>query len=119
MQSYTPVKEKTKVEPDRLFHVARSVAEAKGYVAIEEESKPYTFETREREVAVSSVPRLSYRYTFQVSAKDGTLAIKATCTQNSSMNREKYEDCGDERPKRVIDEQQALRDAILQRIKTK
>jgi hypothetical protein len=77
----------------------------------------FSVETREKETAVSSVPRLSYKYSWKIVTSGGTLAISSSCTRNSSMAREKFESCGDERPKRLRDEQEELRSAILKRVK--
>ena len=53
------------------------------------------------------MPRLSYKYTLKIVTAGGTLAISSTCKQNSSMAREKFEDCGDERPQRLREEQKS------------
>ncbi len=113
MQEYHPVSQKLSMDEGQLLSVARSAAEKLGYVPIEDDAHPYWFETRRKEIAVSSVPRIAYRYTFQVSTKGGALAITSTCTENSSMHREQYDPCGDERPKHVIDQQEALKKAIV------
>lgn len=117
MEAYQPVSQKLSLDESDLLNVARQATESSGYVPVETDGKPYAFETRQKEVAVSSVPRISYRYTFQVSTKGGTLSIVATCVENSSMHREKYDPCGDERPQHVIDEQDRLKKAILERVK--
>lgn len=117
MQDYQPVKQKVGLDAEDLLRVSREAADNLGYVPVESDSAPDTFETRQREVAVSSVPRISYRYTFRVSTQGGTLTITSTCTENSAMHREQYDDCGSERPKRVMAEQDALEKAILERAK--
>ncbi len=116
MLAYSPVKEKTKLSEDVLFTATRRSLDANRFIAIES-SEPFTLTTREKEVFISSVPRLAYRYTFIVTTQGGTLSIRASCVQNSAMSREKYEDCGEERPERVIREQKALHADILKRAK--
>ncbi len=117
MKSYQPVNEKTKLTEDNLFRASINALEARKYVAISD-SERYFVETREKEVAVSSVPRLSYKYTWQIQTKDSTLSIISTCKENSSTDRTKFEDCGDERPDRLLKEQKELREDILMRAKT-
>jgi len=117
MTAYQPVNEKTKLSSDDLFSASVKALEARDYVATTEPDR-YYIETREKEVAVSSVPRLSYKYTWQIQTKDSTLSITATCKENSSTERTKFEDCGDERPDRLIKEQKELHEDILKRAKT-
>ncbi len=116
MRAYTPVKEKTKMSEDVLLTATRRSLDANRFVAIEK-SEPYSLTTREKEVFTSSVPRLAYRYSFDITTEGGVLRINATCVQNSAMSRESYEDCGAERPERVIREQETLRKDILARAK--
>ena len=117
MKSYQPVSEKTKLSEDDLFRASVNALEARDYVAISDSERFYV-ETREKEVAVSSVPRLSYKYTWQIQTRDSTLSITATCKENSSTDRTKFEDCGDERPDKLLKEQKELREDILMRAKT-
>jgi len=119
MKSYTPISEKTKYPPETLFAAARRALEAGGHDVIRSDPETYTLLTKEKEYYVSSVPRLSYKYAWTIVTADGKLSITVSCKQNSSMERKAYEDCGDERPARVIDEQDDLRKAILQRAKKK
>jgi len=118
MVSYTPVQEKTKLSSDALFQAASSVLEEKGHPITDRDSTTYTIKTREKEIAVSTVPMLSYKYQYTVVTKDNTLTITTTCRQNSSMKRTEFEDCGDERPSRVVDETEKIKTAILDKAKT-
>jgi hypothetical protein len=117
MASYKPVQEKTKFSEDDLFQAAVSVVESKGHPVTDRDSTSYTIKTREKEVSVSSVPRLSYKYQYTIVTKGGTLHISTTCTENSAMKRTEFEDCGDERPERLIKETDEIRAAILARAK--
>ena len=117
MPAYQPVSEKTKLSEDDLFRASVNALEARDYVAISDSERFYV-ETREKEVAVSSVPRLSYKYTWQIQTKDSTLSITATCKENSSTDRTKFQDCGDERPEKLLKEQKELREDILMRART-
>jgi hypothetical protein len=116
MTDYKPVTEKTKFDEEALLSASASALEARGYVASTDHDAS-SVTTREKEISVSSVPKLSYKYTWEVTTKGGTLTIKSTCTQNSSMKRTKFEDCGDERPERLIQEAKALKTDILKRAK--
>jgi hypothetical protein len=118
MVSYKPVNEKTKLPEDALFQAATSVLETKGHPITDRDPTTYTIKTREKEIAVSSVPRLSYKYEYTVVTKGGTLLISTTCRQNSEMKRTEFEDCGDERPQRVVDETEKIKTAILEKAKT-
>ena len=117
MEPYLPTAQKTKFAPDTLFSASTKALEDKGYVTTNADPERYSVETREKETAISSVPRLSYKYSWKIVTSGGTLAISSRCKQNSSMAREKFEDCGDERPKRLRDEQEELRAEILERAK--
>jgi hypothetical protein len=116
MTSYTPAKEKTKFSEDDLFTATVRALEAKGYTAIPDREQ-LVVKTREKEISVSSVPKLSYKYTWQIQTKGGTLAINSTCQENSAMSRTEFEDCGDDRPQRMVDEQQSLVAEILDEAK--
>jgi len=117
MQPYLPTAQKTKYAPETLFAASRDALEDNGYITTNADPEHFSVETREKETAVSSVPRLSYKYSWKVVTSGGTLAITSKCTKNSSMGREKFEDCGDERPKRLREEQEELREEILERAK--
>src|SRR5687767_7712218 len=117
MEPYLPTAQKTKIAPETLFSASTKALEDKGYVTTNADPERYSVETREKETAISSVPRLSYKYSWKIVTAGGTLAISSSCKQNSSMAREKFEDCGDERPKRLRDEQEELRSEILERAK--
>lgn len=114
MKTYVPVKEKTKHAPEVLFTASQRALEASGHVTTEIDREKYTLETRQKEVAVSSVPRLSYRYRYRLSTAGGILMMDTDCQQNSAMNRTEYESCGDERPRRLIDEQEEIKKKILE-----
>jgi hypothetical protein len=114
MTSYTPVEEKTKYKEDTLFRAARDAAEDLGFVVTAGEGSS-TFDTREKQVATSSIPRLSYKYTFHVETSGGVLSIKASCSKNSTTNESEFSDCGDDRPKRVVDLQEKLHQLTLKR----
>src|SRR5689334_25008598 len=116
MTSYTPVEEKTKYKEDTLFRSARDAAEELGFVVTAGEGSA-TFDTREKEVATSSIPRLSYKYSFHVETQGGVLSIKATCSKNSTTNESEFKDCGADRPQRVVDLQAKLHKLTLARAK--
>jgi hypothetical protein len=113
-KSYEPVAEKTSLDQDQLFTAAQRTIEKLGYQPVKFDRAGHTVSTREKEVGYSSVPRLSYRYSFTIETQGGQLSITVSCTMNDSLNREKFEDCGDERPDRVLDEMEALRAEILE-----
>jgi hypothetical protein len=119
MQAYEPIKHKTSHSEEVLVPVARAALESRGYVAIAKEDDPSAMATREKEVFVSSVPRLAYRYTLVISTKDGVLTIDSTCQKNTAMERQEFESCGDERPEKVITEQEEIKKEILDRLAKK
>ena len=117
MRPYTPVEKKTKHSADQLIAAAREVLQNEDYVVISSEEEIHSFTTREKEYFVSSVPRLAYKYAWQVDTRGGTLRLSATCKKNSALERKDYQSCGEQRPRRVIDEQKALEKAILAKAK--
>lgn len=117
MTDYTPVNEKTKYSEDVLLSAAKGAADELGLRVVAGEGSS-TFDTREKEVATSSIPRLSYKYTFHVETTHGELVIRSTCVENSTTNESDFKDCGDDRPERVVQLQAALRKRTLERAKT-
>jgi hypothetical protein len=117
MTTYAAVDERTKFSEDTLYRAARDAAEELGLAVTAGEGSA-TFDTREKEVATSGVPRLSYKFTFHVETTGGNLVIRATCMKNSSMSEDSFSDCGDDRPERVVKLQAALRKRTLERAKT-
>lgn len=114
MNTYTPVNEKTKYDPNTLFAAARAAVEKLQLRLQTAEIDQHTLETREREVAISSVPRLSYKYTIHIKTLGGVLSIESSCTKNSATAEAEFKDCGGERPKQVLDEQEAIRKKTLE-----
>jgi hypothetical protein len=114
MRSYQPVEEQTRFDSDQLFGAAQRSFDKLGYMPTNLDRSAHTLSTREKEVGYSSVPRLSYKYAFTVETAGGRLHIVAHCTMNSSINREKFEDCGDDRPQLVLDEMAKLKEKILE-----
>jgi len=117
MTTYAPVNEKTKYSDDVLLSAAKGAAEELGFRVVAGEGSS-TFDTREKEVATSSIPRLSYKYTFHVETTHGELLIQSTCIANSTTGESEFKDCGDDRPERVVQLQAALRKRTLERAKT-
>jgi hypothetical protein len=115
--SYEPVSQKTKFTPEDLLSASINAVESAGHPPRQIDREKFSFETREKEVAVSSVPRLSYKYYYRISTAGGKLSIDTSCTENSSLSREKFSDCGDDRPDKVIEEQEKLKQDILARAK--
>ena len=117
MTTYAPVNETTKYSEDVLFTAAEKAAEDIGLRPVSGEGST-TFDTREKEVATSSIPRLSYKFSFHVETTGGVLVITANCSKNSTTNESTFGDCGDDRPERVVDLQAALMKHTLERAKT-
>ena len=114
MTSYSPVSEKTKFSSESLHRAARDAAEHLGYRPRGDDAGSEIIDTREKEVAVSSVPRLSYKYSFHIETTSGLLSINALCTKNSATSEKTFSDCGSDRPARVVDELGLLRKRILE-----
>jgi len=117
MTTYAPVNDKTKYSEDVLFSAAEKAAEQLGFRVVASEGSA-TFDTREKEVATSSIPRLSYKYSFHVEATHGELVIQASCSQNSTTSETEFKDCGDDRPARVVQLQSELHERTLELAKT-
>ena len=114
MNTYTPVHQKTKYSADSLHIAARDALDQLGYQPAGGDSEAHVLETREKSVAISSIPRLSYRYSFKIETAKGILEINSTCVQNSATSESTFKDCGDDRPQRVINEQRKLVKRILE-----
>lgn len=113
MQAYKPHEQKTDFDADQLFGATERAIETLKYRPTKRSPDDHTIETQPKEVGYSSVPRLFYRYAFKVDTSGGTLRIAATCEQNTAMSRSEFEDCGDKRPEKVIEEQDQFRQEIL------
>ena len=116
MTDYSPVNEKTKFSEDVLFRAARDAAEHLD-MRVQAGDSGTSFDTREKEVATSSIPRLSYKFSFHVETSGGMLVIKANCVKNSTTSEAEFSDCGDDRPAKVVELQAALRKQALERAK--
>lgn len=113
MSTYTPVNEQTKFSEDSLYQAARDAADQLQYQS-RADPQTHTLDTREKEIATSSIPRLSYKYSFHLETSNGVLSITAACTKNSATSEHTFSDCGDDRPERVVQELDALKVKILQ-----
>jgi hypothetical protein len=118
MRSYEPVHQKTQFDQEQLFGAAQRSIEKLGYFPTKLDRASYSVSTREKEVGYSSVPRLSYKYSYTIETRGGDLRIVANCTMNSSVKRETFDDCGEDRPKQVIEEMEVLREKILELAKS-
>jgi hypothetical protein len=114
MNTYTPVHQKTKYSADSLHIAARDAIDQLGYQPAGGDEGAHVIETREKQVAVSSIPRLSYKYAFKIETTNGVLEINSTCVENSATSENSFKDCGDDRPQRVINEQKKLLKRILE-----
>lgn len=114
MTTYAPVQQKTKYSADALHIAARDAIDQLGYQPAGGDASAHVIETREKQVATSSIPRLSYKYSFKIETSNGILEISATCVQNSATSETTFKDCGDDRPQRVVNEQKKLAKRILE-----
>jgi hypothetical protein len=114
MTTYSPHNEKTKFGQDELFKAAREAVLKLGVKLQMADGVAHTVDTREHEVAISSIPRLSYKYSFHIETTNGTLSIEAKCVKNSAAKEAEYTDCGEDRPKQVIEEQDAIAKKTLE-----
>jgi hypothetical protein len=114
MATYTPVSEQTKFSADSLYSAARDAADQLKHQPRAADSQSHSLDTREKEVATSSIPRLSYKYSFHIETGGGLLAITAACTKNSATSEHTFHECGDDRPERVVQELATLKARILE-----
>ncbi|HEX7671905.1 MAG TPA: hypothetical protein VF395_20060, partial [Polyangiaceae bacterium] len=105
--------EQTKFSADSLYSAARDAADQLKYVP-RADPQSHSIDTREKEVATSSIPRLSYKYSFHIETSGGLLSITAACTKNSATSEATYSECGDDRPERVVQELAALKKRTLE-----
>lgn len=112
-QPYTPVDEKTKFEESTLLQASVRALEEMDYDIGVEDTDAYTVRSREREVSLSSIPKLSYRYQWTIKTAGGKLSISASCKENSAMDKKKFEPCGDEVPEQIVEDQEQLHHKIL------
>ena len=112
-QPYSPVEEKTKFEESTLLQASVRALEEMDYDIGVEDTDSYTVRSREREVSLSSIPKLSYRYQWTIKTGGGKLSITVDCKENSAMDEKTFEACGDEVPQQVAEDQEQLHHKIL------
>jgi len=112
-EAYTPVQEKTKLEESTLLQASVRALEEMDYEIGLEDTEAYMVRSRMREVSVSSVPKLSYRYYFTIKTAEGTLGISVSCEENSALDKKKFESCGDEVPSQIVEDQRQLHGKII------
>ena len=110
---YTPVREKTKFEESTLLQASVRALEEMDYEIGVEDADAYTVRSREKEVSVSSIPKLSYRYYWTIKTAEGKLSIDVACKENSAMDEKKFEACGGEVPEQINEDQEQLLHKIL------
>ncbi len=117
MATYTPVDQKTSSSAKTLFDAAVASLQDLGYNLEKQDPAAFQITTVQRTHNVSEMSQTKYHYVWDVSTADGRLGIKLTCEINSGTHATKFEPCGDKAPQHLIDEQQKIQDAILERAK--
>jgi hypothetical protein len=110
MAPYSPVEHKTELAPQKLYAAAEGVLLDHGYNIAKREPAGFRLETEERRIAGSEIKKDKYHYVWIVEASGGALKIRIDCKRTSGADSE---DCGSERPAKLVSEQDKLVTEIL------
>jgi hypothetical protein len=108
--AYQPVEQKTELAPEKLYAAAEGVLLDHGYNIKTRDAAAFRLETEERRIAGSDIKQDKYHYVWIVEAGSGALKIRIDCKRTSGADSE---DCGSERPEKLVKEQDKLVQEIL------
>ena len=115
MAAYTPAEKKTDLAPDALYAAAEGALLDAGYLIETRDPAGHRLETQERTMAGSEIKQDKYRYRWTVETAGGTLKLRVSCERVSGDDGE---DCGGERPEKLVKEQDRLIEQIVSEAKS-
>jgi hypothetical protein len=107
---YTPVEKKTDHSAETLYQAAEGALLDAGYLIETRDPQGFKLKTQERTLLGSEIKKDKYKYVWVVETGGGKLAIRMECSREAGEERE---DCGAERPEKLVNEQDKLVTAIL------
>jgi hypothetical protein len=110
MAPYSPVQKETNVSPQKLYAAAEGALLDQGYLIAKRDPDGLRLETEKRALLGSEITKDKYEYVWIVETAGGTLKIRLECRLSSERAGE---ECGDERPEKLVKQQQRLVDQIL------
>jgi hypothetical protein len=110
MAPYSPVEKNTDLSPRTLYAAAEGTLLDQGYLIARRDPERLRLETQKRTLLGSEIRKDKFEYVWIVETAGGTLRIRLECQRTSGAQSE---DCGDERPERLVKQQNQLVDLIL------
>jgi hypothetical protein len=110
MAPYSPAERRTELAPEKLYAAAEGALLDGGYLIKERDPAGHRLETEPRTLLGSEIDKDKYRYWWIVETGGGTLKLRLSCQH---VEGDETEDCGDERPEKLVREQDELLDAIV------
>jgi uncharacterized lipoprotein len=110
MSPYTPAEKATDAAPERLYAAAEGVLLDRGFLIAERNPEAGTLKTEQRTLVGDEVFRSEFRYAISVETRGGKLKVAMSCSRG---DKSAPESCGDDRPEKLVLEQERLVDAIL------
>lgn len=110
MSPYAPAEKTTDAAPERLYAAAEGVLLDRGFLIAERNPEAGTLKTEQRTLIGDEVFRSEFRYSISVETRGGKLKMVMSCSRG---DKSAPESCGDDRPEKLVLEQERLVEAIL------
>lgn len=110
MAPYSPGERQTEIAPDELYRAAEGALLDAGYLIEIRDAAAHRLKTEPRTLLGSEIDKDKYRYAWVVETSGGKLRLWLHCEH---VEGDEHWDCGDERPAKLVREQDTLLDAIV------
>lgn len=110
MAAYSPGEKNSDLPADKLYAAAEGALLDHGYLIEKRDPSGFRLETQKRTMAGSEIKQDKYEYSWIVETGGGKLKIRLECRRASGADSE---DCGAERPEKLVKQQEQLIEEIL------
>jgi hypothetical protein len=110
MAPYSPAEKRTELSAQKLYSAAEGALLDQGNSIAKADPQNFRLETKKRALLGSEISKHKYEYVWIVETAGGTIRIRLECRSGTASGGE---DCGDERPEKLVKQQARLLDQIL------